>query len=287
MKLAVIGANGQLGTDLQEVLSLEHDVIALNHADIEITNIDSIKNALQLVKPAIVLNTAAYHIVPEAEKFPDKAFQINGTGVLNLSKVCQDLDIRVVHYSTDYVFDGRKQKPYTEDDCPNPLSVYANTKLSGEYFALNYCDKSYVIRVSGIYGKVPCRAKGGNFITTMIKLAKEKPEVRVVDDEILTPTPTYHIAKNTAALIKTDAFGLYHMSCEGEVSWYEFAKVIWETLSIKTPLYSASVKDFPLVVKRPFYSVLENGNLNKLGINLMPEWKDALKEFLENFNPEK
>jgi len=282
MKLVVIGANGQLGTDLLEVLSKEHDVVGLNHTDIEITDIDSVKNALSTIKPAIVLNTAAYHIVPEAEKFPAKAFQINGIGTMNLAKVCQDLDTRLVHYSTDYVFDGKKQKPYTEDDCPNPLSVYANTKLSGEYFALNYCDRSYVIRVSGIYGKIPCRAKGGNFITTMIKLANEKPEVRVVNDEILTPTPTYHIAKNTAALIGKDAFGLYHMSCEGEVSWYEFAKVIWETLQLKTPLYPASVKDFPLVVKRPFYSVLENKNLNKLGINEMPEWKEALIQFLKS-----
>jgi dTDP-4-dehydrorhamnose reductase len=280
MKVAVIGANGQLGTDLLEVLSKEHDVIGLNHADIEITEIDSVKNALSTIKPAIVLNTAAYHIVPEAEKFPAKAFQINGIGVMNLAKVCQDLDTRLVHYSTDYVFDGKKQKPYSEDDRPNPLSVYGNTKLSGEYFALNYSDKSYVIRVSGIYGKVPCRAKGGNFITTIIKLANEKPEVRVVNDEILTPTPTYHIAKNTAALIGTDAFGLYHMSCEGEVSWYEFAKVIWETLQLKTPLHPASVKDFPLVVKRPFYSVLENRNLKNLGINSMPQWKEALIQFL-------
>lgn len=282
MNVAVIGANGQLGTDLMDVLSVKHSVTGLNHADIEITEIESVRNALSTIKPAIVLNTAAYHIVPEAEKFPAKAFQINGIGILNLAKVCQDLDIRLVHYSTDYVFDGKKQKPYTEDDRPNPLSVYANTKLSGEYFALNYCDHSYVIRVSGIYGKIPCRAKGGNFITTMIKLANEKPEVRVVNDEILTPTPTYHIAKNTAALIDTDAFGLYHMSCEGEVSWYEFAKVIWETLQLKTPLYAASVKDFPLVVKRPFYSVLENKNLNKLGINEMPEWKEALIQFLKS-----
>jgi len=282
MKIAVIGANGQLGTDLQEVLSEKHDVLGLTHTNIEITDIDNVRIVLSSIKPAIVLNTAAYHIVPEAEKFPGKAFTINGIGALNLAKVCQDLDIKLVYYSTDYVFDGKKQKPYTEDDSPNPLSVYANTKLSGEYFALNYWDKSYVIRVSGIYGKVPCRAKGGNFITTMIKLAKEKPEVRVVNDEILTPTPTYEIAKNTAALIETDAFGLYHMSCEGEVSWYEFAKVIWETLQLKTPLYPASVKDFPLVVKRPFYSVLENKNLKKLGINYMPDWNEALREFLIN-----
>lgn len=281
MKLAVIGANGQLGTDLQQVLSAEHDVIALNHADVEITDIDSLKKVLSSTKPEIVLNTAAYHVVPEAEKFPDKAFRINGTGTLNLARVCQDLGIHFVHYSTDYVFDGKKQKPYTEADCPNPLSVYANSKLAGEYFALNYSDKSYVVRVSGIYGSVPCRAKGGNFITTMLKLAKEKSEVRVVNDEILTPTPTYYIAKNTAALIKTDAFGLYHMSCEGQCSWYEFARVIWEMLQLETPLHAASVKDFPLVVKRPFYSVLENKNLNNLGINEMPDWKVALKEFLK------
>lgn len=282
MKIAVIGANGQLGTDLMEVLSEKHSVTGLNHADIEITDIDSVRNVLTSLKPDIILNTAAYHIVPEAEKFPDKAFLINGTGVLNLAKFCNDADIRLLHYSTDYVFDGKKQKPYTEDDCPNPLNVYANTKLSGEYFALNYCDHSFVVRVSGIYGKVPCRAKGGNFITTMIKLAKEKPEVRVVNDEILTPTPTFWIAKNTAELIKTDAFGLYHMSCEGEVSWYEFAQIIWNTLKLETPLYPASVKDFPLVVKRPFYSVLENRNLNRIEINKMPEWRLALTQFLKH-----
>jgi dTDP-4-dehydrorhamnose reductase len=280
MKLAVIGANGQLGTDLVEVLSTQHDVIELNHADIEITSIDNVKNVLSSIKADVVLNTAAYHIVPEAEKFPEKAFLINGVGPLNLAKVCQDLNTPLVHYSTDYVFDGEKQKPYTEDDRPNPLSVYANTKLTGEYFALNYSDKSYVIRVSGIYGKVPCRAKGGNFITTMIRLAKEKPEIRVVNDEVLTPTPTYWIAKNTAELIKTNAFGLYHMSFQGDFSWYEFAKVIWETLGLKTPLYSASVKDFPLIVKRPFYSVLENKNLKKIGIDVMPAWREALTQFL-------
>ena len=283
MKVVVIGANGQLGTDLTEVLSAEHEVFQLNHADVEITDIDSVRNVLSSIKPEIVLNTAAYHIVPEAEKFPDKAFHINGTGVLNLAKICHEADISLVHYSTDYVFDGKKQKPYTEDDRPNPLNVYATTKLSGEYFAQNYCDKSYVIRVSGIYGKVPCRAKGGNFITTIIKLANEKPEVKVVNDEILTPTPTYEIAKNTAALLKTEAFGLYHMTCEGACSWYEFAKVVWGTLQLKTPLFAASVKDFPLVVKRPFYSVLENRNLNNLGINRMPEWSQALAEFLKTF----
>jgi dTDP-4-dehydrorhamnose reductase len=280
MKLAIIGSNGQLGTDLYDVLSTKNNVDGLTHSDIEITDIDNVSKVLSALKPDVVLNTAAYNLVAEAERFPEKAHRINSIGTWNLAKICQHLQIALVHYSTDYVFDGSKRKPYSEDDCPNPLNVYAGTKLSGEYFARNYCDRSYVIRVSGIYGKVPCRGKGGNFITTMIKQADEKKEVKVVDDEILTPTPTYSIATNTAALIESGNFGLYHMTCQGEVSWYQFARVIWETLGLQTPLSPASVKDFPLVVKRPFYSVLENKNLGKLGIDQMPDWKDALVKFL-------
>jgi dTDP-4-dehydrorhamnose reductase len=280
MKIAIIGVNGQLGADLQKTFSAGHEVKGLTHTDIEITDIDNVKEVLAAVKPDVVLNTAAYHVVPQCEQAPDKAFAVNGTGVLNLAKVCSDLGTKLVHYSTDYVFDGKKGEPYVEDDYCNPLNVYAASKLAGESFALNYSDKAFVIRVSGIYGTVPCRAKGGNFITTMLKLAKEKPEVKVVNDEILTPTPTSAIAANTASLIDSDAFGLYHMTCEGEVSWYEFATIIWETLGLKTPLLPASVKDFPLVVKRPFYSVLGNRNLEVIGLNNMPHWKQALIEFL-------
>ena len=282
MKIAIIGANGQLGTDLSEVLSAEHEVTGLVHADIEITDINDVKKVLGSVKPAIVLNAAAYNQVPQAEQHPELAFRINATGPLNLAKVCEDLKIKLVHFSTDYVFDGTKQKPYTENDLPNPLNVYANTKLSGEYFVRNYCPASFVIRVSGIYGKIPSRSKGGNFITTILKSAAEKPEVKVVNDEILTPTPTYHIAKNTALLIKTGSFGLYHMSCGGQTSWYEFAKLIWESLQIKTPLQAVSVKDFPSAVRRPFYSVLENQNLKTAGMYRMPDWKEGLVEFLKH-----
>jgi dTDP-4-dehydrorhamnose reductase len=282
MKVAVIGANGQLGSDLVEQFSTAHEVLAWNHTDIEITDIDSVVQAITMAKPDVVINTAAYHVVPAAEKEPSAAFAVNGMGALNLARACQDSGIRLLHYSTDYVFDGKTDRPYTEDDRPNPLNVYANTKLSGEHFVLNNCDRSYVVRVSGIYGKVPCRAKGGNFVSTMLKLAKEKPEVRVVNDEILTPTPTVEIAKASQRLIETDAYGLYHMTSEGQVSWYEFARTIWETLGLETPLYPASVKDFPLVVKRPFYSVLENRRLKLNGIAELPGWKESLVKFLQS-----
>jgi dTDP-4-dehydrorhamnose reductase len=282
MKVAIIGSNGQLGSDLVRVFSDKHEVVSLNHADIKVEDIDSVNTVLSALQPAAVINTSAYHNVPLCEQNPDLSFAINGTGALNLSKICNDINARLIHYSTDYVFDGNKKQPYVETDSCNPLNVYAVTKLAGENLVLNYANKPYVIRVSGIYGKVPCRAKGGNFITTMLKLAKEKPEVKVVDDEILTPTPTSAIAENTLALISQDAYGLYHMTCEGQCSWYEFAKTIWEVLQLKTPLYPTTVSAFSSPVKRPFYSVLENQKLKQLGINQMPDWKDGLIRYLKN-----
>ncbi len=281
MKIAVIGADGQLGSDLTEVFSKKHVVAGLTHADIEVTDVDHVRKVMDQLRPDIVINTSAYHNVPLCEQNPEKAFAVNGKGVLNLARVCTDLQARLVHYSTDYVFDGFCSRPYEESDPAHPLNVYGVTKLSGENFALAYASRPYVIRVSGIYGKVPCRAKGGNFITTMLKLAAEKPEVRVVNDEVLTPTSTRSIAETTLELVGHDAFGLYHMTSEGSCSWYEFATAIWEIMHLKTPLNPASVKDFPVVVKRPFYSVLNNGNLKKAGISDMRPWKDELREFLK------
>jgi dTDP-4-dehydrorhamnose reductase len=282
MKVAIIGSNGQLGSDLVKVFSQKHEVIALNHSDIEVTNIDSVKSTLNAIKPSVVINTSAYHNVPLCEQNQDMAFSVNGKGALNLAKICTDINARFVHYSTDYVFDGAKKQPYIETDYCNPLNVYAVTKLAGENFALNYASQPYVIRVSGIYGSVPCRAKGGNFITTMLKLAKEKPEVKVVDDEILTPTPTMDIAENTLQLVSKDAYGLFHMTCEGQCSWYEFAKTIWEVLQLKTPLYPTTVKEFAAPVKRPFYSVLENSHLKAINCNFFKDWKTSLIQFLNN-----
>lgn len=282
MKIAVIGANGQLGTDLVEVMSQhKHEVIALTHDDIAIDRRDRVREALTATQPDVILNTAAYHHVPKCEDHPETAFAVNAQGALNLAKMAAELKSTLVHYSTDYVFDGTKQAPYIETDTPNPLNVYATSKLAGEYFALNYSPKSYVIRISGIYGNIPCRAKGGNFITTMIRLANEKPEVRVVTDEVLTPTPTYEIALKTLSIVASEQYGLYHLTCEDSCSWYEFAREIFTVLNLKTPLYEAKVKDFPPTVKRPFYSVLENQRFNALGSERMPHWRDALHTFLQ------
>ncbi|MCS6990888.1 MAG: dTDP-4-dehydrorhamnose reductase [Chitinophagales bacterium] len=282
MKVAVIGANGQLGTDLCEVFAERHEVVPLTHAEIEITDLEGSRQVLKEISAHLVLCTAAAHNVPKCESEPEQAFRVNGIGSLNLAKLSAELGFKLVQYSTDYVFDGTKGKPYVETDAVAPQSVYAITKYAGEQFIRNYCEQYFIIRVSGIYGKVPCRAKNHtNFVVNMIQAAASKPEVRVVTDEVLTPTPTLEIARNTLALVETDAYGIYHMTCQGEVSWYEFARTIFETLNLKTPLYPASVKDFPAVVKRPFYSVLDNANLRKLGLDFMPHWKDALVSFLK------
>jgi dTDP-4-dehydrorhamnose reductase len=285
MKIAIIGSNGQLGSDLVRELTLGgFEVVPLTHVDISIEDLSSAREILLNIKPDAILNTAAFHVVPKCEDDPLKAFQINSLGALNFSKISDELNAISLYYSTDYVFDGEKKSPYLESDRPNPLNIYASTKLNGEYYTLNYSKNGIVIRVSGIYGKVPCRAKGGNFITTMIKAAKEKPEVIVVGDEILTPTPTIEIARKTIEILKKNSFGLFHLTCEGQCSWYEFARVIFNTLNLNTPLKSCSVKDMPMLVKRPIYSVLENRIAKQLGISEMPYWKDALVKFLnENY----
>jgi dTDP-4-dehydrorhamnose reductase len=281
MKIAIIGANGQLGSDLVKEFTFSGDeVFSLTHAEINVEDINSVHKILLSIKPEIIINTAAYHVVPKCEEQPIKAYEVNSLGALNIARVGNDLNAVNLYFSTDYVFDGEKKSPYLESDKPNPLNVYASTKLTGEYFTLNYSQNGIVLRVSGIYGDVPCRAKGGNFITTMIKASKEKPEVKVVYDEILTPTPTKEIAKKTKEIVQKKITGLFHLTCEGQCSWYEFAEVIFSELKLSAPLSQISVKDMPMTVKRPTYSVLENKSAKEFGISIMPEWKEALISFL-------
>lgn len=283
MKIAVIGANGQLGSELCEQYDEKHQIVGLTHADIEITNINSVKKVLNEINPDVVINTAAYHNLPDCEKNPDISFQVNAIGALNLAKTATEIGSVLVQYSTDYVFDGEKKEPYLEKDRTNPLNIYAMTKLNGEILIKNYCTRYFVIRTSGLYGKTICRAKGNNFITTMQKAAKIKDVVKVVNDEILTPTSVFEIAKNTGQLIETEGFGLYHMTCEGHCSWFEFAGVIFKELRLKTPLISCTSDEFPSEIKRPFYSVLENHKLKSVNLNHMTHWKDALIKYLRTY----
>lgn len=281
MRVAVVGANGQLGTDLVDALTAAgHQAMPLGHAEIEVADRESVTAALAERRPDAVLNTAAFHNMPECEADPARAFAVNAVGALNLARASAELGLRNVYYSTDYVFDGEKGAPYLETDRPRPLNVYGASKLAGERLTEVYDPASLVLRVSGLYGRVPCRHKGENFITKMIALAEKLPEVRVVTDEILTPTPTRAIAEKTVELLATEAAGLMHLTCEGSCSWNEFARQIWDTLEIRTPLGEATTADFPVPFRRPTYSVLANGRLAETGVGPMPHWREALTEFL-------
>jgi dTDP-4-dehydrorhamnose reductase len=279
MRITIIGANGQLGMDLMAAFAKD-ECIGLTHADIEISDLDSVNRVLTTLRPEVVVNTAAYHKVDDCEKFPERSYQINAIGALNLAKVAESLGVPLVHISTDYVFDGEKKAPYVESDLPHPLNTYAVTKVAGEQYVRANAPKHFIVRSSGLYGHNPCRAKGGrNFIDTMLKLAAEKPEVRVVNDEILTPTYTHHLALQIRELVKTEAYGLYHATNNEWCSWYEFAEEIFRIAGVTTPLLPVSAKEFPAPIKRPSYSVLENAGLQKIGIDKMPVWKESLAAY--------
>jgi dTDP-4-dehydrorhamnose reductase len=284
MKIAVIGANGQLGKDTVDAFTKNgDDVAALTHADIELSEIDSVSARLREIHPNVIVNTAAMHHVDKCEQDPQKAFAVNGIGSRNLALAARDLDAVLMHVSTDYVFDGEKLSPYEESDAPRPLNVYGNTKLAGEYFVRSGVDKHFVVRTSAIYGHNPCRAKGGlNFIELMLKLARERGEVKVVDSEFVTPTSTAELARQLVSLSRSGFYGLYHATAEGSCSWYEFAREIFSATNTKVNLLAAGPNEFPAKVPRPKYSVLENRKLKAHSLNLFRPWQDGVREYLSS-----
>jgi dTDP-4-dehydrorhamnose reductase len=282
MKIAVIGGNGQLGRDVVDAFLANGDeVCPLTHADIELLDIDGVAKCLKELCPQLLVNTAAMHHVENCEKDPQKAFAVNALAARNLALISRNLGATLVQVSTDYVFDGSKGSPYGEQDTPRPLNVYGNSKLAGEYFVRSAVDKHFVLRTSALYGKNPCRAKGGlNFIELMLKLARERGEVRVVDSEVVSPTSTADLARQIVALSRSDSYGLYHATAEGSCSWHEFARQIFEMTSTRVTLKVASPHEFPAKVLRPQYSVLENQALKSKGLNLFRPWQDALRDYL-------
>ena len=282
MNIAVIGSNGQLGSDVVRVFADQgENVYSLTHADIEVSSLESVADCLRSKRPEIVINTAAMHHVENCEQEPGKAYAVNAVGARNLATVTRDLGAVLIHVSTDYVFDGKKDEPYVENDIPLPLNVYGNSKLAGEYFVRTLNSKHFVLRTSALYGKHPCRAKGGqNFVDLMLRLARERGRVRVVDSEFVSPTPTVDVACQIAALARCDAYGLYHATAEGSCSWYEFAREIFSVAEIEVKLEAAAPSEFPAKVPRPRYSVLENRGLKTMRLNQFEPWQVGLRKYV-------
>ncbi len=282
MKVAVIGANGQLGTDVSREFKRGcDDVFDLSHSDIEISSFESVREVLGKAKPQIIVNTAAMHNVESCEREPIRAYEANALGPRNLAVVAREVGAVLIHVSTDYVFDGSKREPYLEADPAMPLNVYGNTKLAGEAFIRTNADRYFILRTSALYGRNPCRAKGGrNFVELMLKLASEREELRVVNDEVVSPTATWELARQIVTLSRTDNFGLYHATAEGSCTWYEFAIKIFEFANVKTNVVVAAPNEFPLKVPRPKYSVLENNALKVSGLNSFQTWEEGLRSYL-------
>ncbi len=275
----IIGAGGQLGSELVNTLQ-EEELIPLTHFDIELTNHEQVNDIISSNQPDIVINTSAYHKVDECEDNPEKAFAVNTIAVRNLAMVCEEYNMGLIHFSTDYVFNGEKRSPYREDDMPDPLSTYAVSKLAGEYFVKNICSKHFIIRTCGLYGTKGISSKGGNFVDLMIKLAMEGKTIRVVSDQIVTPTYVADLARTISELIKTQEYGLYHITNAGECSWYEFASTIFDMAGISAKLIPVTSAEYGAKAKRPLYSVLENSHLKQIGLDDLRHWKEALKEYL-------
>jgi dTDP-4-dehydrorhamnose reductase len=282
MKIIVIGSNGQLGSDVVTAFSGEgHEVRGVTHADMELTSADSVRSCLLQESVDVVVNTAAMHHVEKCEEDPAKAFAVNALGARNLALVTHEACATLIHISTDYVFDGSKHEPYVESDAPLPVNVYGNSKLAGEHFVRSLNPRHFVLRTSAIYGKQPCRAKGGlNFVELMLKLARERGRVRVVDSEFVSPTSTLDLARQIVRLSSCEAYGLYHATAEESCSWYEFAREIFLLADVKVNLEVASPSEFPAKVPRPQYSMLENGELKKRGLNVFRPWQEGLRQYL-------
>jgi dTDP-4-dehydrorhamnose reductase len=282
VRVAVIGANGQLGSDICAAFAAQGaEVLPLTHADVEIASEHSVRSVLGTLSPGLVVNTAAMHNVERCEENPAAAFAVNATGACHLARFAAHSRCALLHISTDYVFDGAHREPYVEDDPPMPLNVYGNSKLAGELMVRTIAPRHFVLRVSGLYGRNPCRAKGGlNFVERMLQLAAEREEVRVVDDEFLTPTSTAEVARQVVVLAATSHYALYHATAEGSCSWLEFAREIFRVAGVTTRLEAARPGEFPAKVPRPKYSVLENRALKRQGLNVFRDWRVGLREYL-------
>ncbi len=281
MKILLIGANGQLGSDLCIALQ-ENDLTALTDKDIDITDIDSVFEACSKYKPQIVINTAAYVRVDDCEDNIDLAYKVNALGARNVAVAAQKAGAVLAHLSTDYVFgeDEKRMVPYTEFDPPAPISVYGHSKLAGENYVRHLCSRYFIVRTSALFGVAGSMGKGGNFIETMIKMAQEKDELRVVNDQVFSPTYAKDLANEIALLIDTKYYGIFHITNSGVCSWYDFASEIVTLCGARARVVPISSRDYPQRARRPEYSVLSNYHLKLLGMDDMRDWREALKDYM-------
>ncbi len=279
MRTLLIGSRGQLGSDLCRVWADE--LIALDQPELEVCDGDQVHSIIRSEAPRLVINTAAYHRVDECESNVMRSFEVNALGAKNVADASREVGAAVMFISTDYVFDGEKGSPYVEEDVPRPLSVYGTSKLAGEHLVRQSNPRHFIVRTSGLFGVAGAMGKGGNFVETMIRKARQGEALRVVDDQVLGPTFTWDLATTLQELAATGRFGTYHATSAGQTSWYGFAAKIFELTGLRPSLTAITSDELAAAARRPRFSVLENRALAAAGVTPLRPWQEALEAYLK------
>jgi dTDP-4-dehydrorhamnose reductase len=281
-KVAVFGSLGQLGVELvRDFTSRGWEVREWDRADGDITDRELVEQRLGGYGPEVVVNAAAHNQVDVAESEPVAAYQANALGVRNLALACRQLDAKLVHFSTDYVFDGAAGRPYTEQDTPHPLGAYAVSKLAGELYAQAYLDNPLIIRTSGVFGPGGLKTARGNFIELMLRLAAAPQPIRVVEDHVASPTYAPLLAARTIDLVERGATGLFHIGGGTPISWFNFAKMIFQAAGLNPELRPTNEREYRTAARRPKYSALSNAKMEGMGLEPMPPLDAAVRSYME------
>lgn len=276
-KLLITGCNGQLGHALnREYAGGQAEIVNTDIGELDITDLDAVMRLVRAEKPDVIMSCGAMTAVDLCESEYEKAYRINALGPRNLSIAARETGAKIFHISTDYIFAGDQNRPYTEEDIPHPQSVYGSTKLAGEQFVREFADKYFIIRTAWLYGE------GKNFVGTMLRLSESNSSVRVVGDQVGTPTSALQLAKMMHMLEPTDNYGVFHGTCEGHCSWADFAVEIFRQAGKSTVVDYITTQEFGAVAPRPAYSVLDNRMLRLTTDFRMAGWKDALTVYMKD-----
>jgi len=281
-KVVVFGCRGQLGIELVTVFEKRgYDVAGLERTKLDISDAAQVAQVFGAEDPAIVLNAAAYNQVDVAEKEPLPAMQANGLAVRNLAMACRQHDARLVHFSTDYVFDGTAGRAYTEEDVPHPLGAYAVSKLAGELYAQAYLDHPLIIRTSGVFGPGGLNTARGNFIEAMLRLAAGSQPIRVLNDHVASPTYSPFLAARAADLVDRSLTGIFHVGGGQPISWFDYAAMIFRVAGLHPELKPTNEREFRTAARRPKYSALSNAKMERSGIEPVPPLETAVRLYMQ------
>lgn len=279
-RVLVTGARGQLGSDLSALLAERGEVRAAGREDLDVTDDAAVAAAMAALSPTLVVNCAAFHNVDLCEREEDRSFEVNARAVKRLGQACATTGAKLVHFSTNYVFDGTSAEPYDEGERPSPRSIYAISKLAGEHAALAYAPGALVVRTAGLYGMHGSESKGGNFVTRMLARAREQGSLRMVADQRLTPTFTSDLARAVVEALDADADGVLHLTNSGECSWHEFTLAIMAVAGIDITVEAVHTDTGPGQVQRPRNGVLRSVRADALGLSRLRPWNDALSDYM-------